>query len=128
MTNFNKDNFKFDGMYLNYVVDGESKFVARFKHDAAEHKVFANFIRKHFTVEEYFKAMEAGFTPSDIAEARGYASGHPRRFAKRAGFPATKMGTIQFLAKQYDYTREQYLQAVARHVESAAKVEMAIAA
>jgi hypothetical protein len=128
MTNFNKDNFNFDGMYLNYVVDGESKFVARFKTDAAEHKVFANFIRKHFAVEEFFKAVDAGFAPAEVAEARGYVSGFPRRAAKRNGYAATPAGVTKYLAFVYGYTNEQRIAALAAKAEKAVKVEMAIAA
>lgn len=131
MTNFVKDNFHFDGMYLNYKIDGEwanRKFVARFKIDAPEHKVFINFITKNFTVEEYFKALDAGFTPVAVAEARGYVSGHPRRAAKRNGYAPTPQGVTEYLAATYGYTNEQRIEALAAKAAKAVAVEMAIAA
>lgn len=68
---FEKDGFNFDGMYLTYLVDGERKFVARFKRGGMGH--FKSFLVKNFTVEEYFSMLET-MTPMDILFTKGYCS------------------------------------------------------
>ena len=96
MTKFNNDQFEFYGGYLNYVTDeGERKFVARFKYMRAGQGSFRTFLRKNFTVEEYFAATDGDAlanAPLNVLEAKGYLLPHVAKMCKRAGYPATPEG------------------------------------
>ena len=73
--NFDKANFRVNGMYLIYVdTDGKELFVARFKRNASERKSFMNFLIKNFTFEEYFGALVRTGAPLDILRSKGYVS------------------------------------------------------
>ena len=66
MTKFTKKNLLDDGMYVHYCPDGfrtlykDRKFVARFKYMKRNLGPFCTFLRKNFTVEEYFARLDAG--------------------------------------------------------------------
>jgi hypothetical protein len=82
MTRFTTSNLKLEsrGEYLMYTdAAGKQHFVARFKHVKHGGR-FARFLRKHFTVEEYFAAYAAGTPPLTIIEAKGYV--HPMTRAR----------------------------------------------
>lgn len=93
MTNFNRKDFSYHGGYLMYEGDcgrftkyyaepchatrlgtAKSEFVARFKYCKKDKPGFLTFLINNFTVEEYFAALEAGYSPAPILEARGYVS------------------------------------------------------
>jgi len=127
---FDKTKFKFDGMYLSYRTEQDfDKFVARFKHDPKEHKVFINFLCKHFTPEEYFKAYHAGCTPDQILESRGYVTGNVRRFCKQRGVKNPKPhDVLDVLAEVNGYSNNALASAVMRLEARMQEVEDAIAA
>jgi hypothetical protein len=58
MTAFIKDNF-YGSEYVDYNIDGKSKFVARFKYKRGSKGSFITFLIKNFTVEEYFGRLDA---------------------------------------------------------------------
>jgi len=55
-------------------------------------------LRKKFTVEEYFARLDAGETPVDIAESKGYIMPHIKKWLKRDGYPTTPAGYKQYIA------------------------------
>lgn len=77
-TRFVKENFRWDGMYLNYVTDAKKnawgEFVARFKYCRRDRVSFQKFLTANFTVEEYFTARKNGGTPVGILKAKGWIS------------------------------------------------------
>jgi len=80
MTAFTKDNLVKNGMYIHYVADGERRFVARFKHARDGQATFMTFLRKNFTVEEYFHELEVNDVPPlKIVEEKGYLLPHIKR-------------------------------------------------
>ena len=78
MTKFNKDDFSYDGMYLNYLGDYEGAeysragtrkplFISRFKYRGAFTKArVQKKIMELFSVERYAKLMKDGGTPLGI--------------------------------------------------------------
>ena len=92
MTNFKKENFKFDGMYLTY----ESNVVARFKYQHKAWKNFVNFLVKNFTVEEYFGRLKCE-SPLEIMESKGYLLPHVKKMLKSSGYPITVEGFKAYL-------------------------------
>jgi hypothetical protein len=105
MTAFTKTNLEFDGMYLMYVTPGSDTrtFVARFKRGASG--TFVTFLKKNFTVEEYFARREAGEAPLEIAESKGYLLPHIKKWLKAGGYPVTvegfKMMVADNVARKY---------------------------
>jgi hypothetical protein len=77
-TRFAKDNFRWDGMYLNYVTDAKAnpwgEFIARFKYDRRDRASFQKFLMANFTVEEYFAARKADLAPAEILRRKGWVS------------------------------------------------------
>lgn len=67
MNTFKKDNFKFEGGYLTY----NKKFVARFKYTRLQKSYFVNVLIKYFEIDEYFKMLNSGITPSKILQSKG---------------------------------------------------------
>tara|TARA_R110000824_G_scaffold162733_3_gene338444 strand:- start:2549 stop:2908 length:360 start_codon:yes stop_codon:yes gene_type:complete len=106
MTQFTKENLIDDGMYVHYCPNGYStpyadrKFVARFKHLKRDLKPFCTFLRKNFTVEEYFARMDAGENPSEILEIKGYISSHIKARLRKGGYPVTPAGYKAWWAYQ----------------------------
>ena len=110
MTNFVKEDFHWDGMYLMYRGDvGEfqqyyekvredgsrvkrDRFVARFKYGSKPWKTWVNFLVKHFSVEDYFGRYDAGESPLDIMRSKGFISPAEKKKLKAAGFAPTKLG------------------------------------
>jgi|TARA_R110000822_G_scaffold48453_5_gene127610 hypothetical protein len=91
-TNFERDKFTWDGMYLMYMGNFEGAklmdevhpdchpswvgklkpaFIARFKYGKKPWKAWVNFLVKNATVEEYMRAMEESH-PVGAMEALGY--------------------------------------------------------
>ena len=111
MTTFNKEQFTFDGMYLNYEGDqGEfnqyytepchpsrlgtvkSMFIARFKYGRKPYKTWINFISKNFTVEEWAtlagkNGMES--SPVAIMKTKGFLDGGEKKLCKAHGLAPT---------------------------------------
>ncbi len=115
-TAFNKDDFSWDGMYLNYQgeqgevgrkfedVYGADKchpsrigtvvpmFIARFKYGSKPYKTWINFICKHFTVEEWFNLADRSgedMTPDAIMKSKGFLDAHEKKLCKKYGLAPT---------------------------------------
>lgn len=97
MTAFNKDDFMNYGMYVHYMVEGDSKFVARFKYASSGKRSFITFLIKNFTVEEYFGRLAAGETPLTILQSKGYLQPHIKKYLKQLGYPVTSAGYERFI-------------------------------
>ena len=64
MTPFTKENLIMDGEYVMYKAVGQApRFVARFKYVRGEKAHFVAFLKKNFTVEEYFAQVDAKVSP-----------------------------------------------------------------
>jgi hypothetical protein len=98
MSQFNKAQFNFHGGYLAY--GNDRKFVARFKYSSRDRAGFQSFLIKHFSVEEYFAALDAGVAPVRILETKGYVSATVGRILKDAGYPVTQDGFSAYIAAQ----------------------------
>jgi len=98
---FDKTQMTWDGEYLMYKGQdsGERNFVARFKRKCDRTK-FAEFLRKNFTVEEYFSHRAAGVAPLTILESKGFVSATVQKILKNAGYPATQEGKQKYLDDQ----------------------------
>ena len=92
-TPFQKDLFRWDGMYLQYegrhgltrnyeedyddchptrVGTPQPTFIARFKYGRKPYKQWINFICKNFTLEEWVANHGQNKAPYEIMRARGY--------------------------------------------------------
>ena len=96
MTAFTDKNIIKDGPYLHYRPEGgtyrDEKFIARHKHMRRNQRGFKSFLKKHFTVEEFFARMEAGESPLAILQSKGYIPAHIKRWMREGGFPITAEG------------------------------------
>ena len=95
---FTKTNLVKSGPFVIYtetgLTSGEgTRVVARFKRGGAG--PFMTFLRKHFTVSEYFARRDAGETPIEIAESKGYVSPNLRKALRSRGYPATAAGLAE---------------------------------
>lgn len=90
---FQKDNFKWDGMYLHY----GDRFVARFKHSRKNKASFQSFLIKNFEVEEYFSLLEDS-TPVQVLQTKGYVSRSVANFMKIAGYSPDYNGYQKYLS------------------------------
>jgi len=96
MTAFTKENLHKDGPYIFFATPEnrwnhkEHRFVARFKTAGAGS--FMTHLRKNWTVETYFAAMEAGEAPLQIVKRTGYLLPHIKRWLKDDGYPQTQAG------------------------------------
>jgi|TARA_R110000737_G_scaffold292782_1_gene299361 hypothetical protein len=120
MTNFVKNNFEFDGMYLNYAgpfagqktydeVYGTDKihpsrigkkkeaFIARFKYSTGGMSAFKKFLCNNFTIEEYLDLLDSGLAPITALETKGYISPAIKKMLKKQGYPQTQEGQTQML-------------------------------
>lgn len=95
---FTRKDFNWDGMYLTYGTD--RRFVARFKRQKKDRAGFTSFLIKNFTVEEYFAAYDAGKSPVDILESKGYVTLTVRQIITRAGYPGTLEGRDAYIKAQ----------------------------
>lgn len=106
MTAFTKENLSYFGGYIHYRPHGEydptdQRFVARLKYAATSSKgPYMTFLRKNFTVEEYFGRIDAGESPLTILESKGFLLSHIKKNLKRAGYPVTKAGFDQMIQDQ----------------------------
>ena len=97
MTAFTKENLINGNGWISYVAaDGSQKFVARFR--TAGTGTFMTFLRKNFTVEEYFAALDAGESPLNIAQAKGYLLPHVKRTLKEYGYEVSVSGFNAYIA------------------------------
>ena len=117
MAKFTNKNFKFDGMYLKYKVDGENRFVARFKMGGMV--AFKKFLRENFTVEEYFARIDAGENPTPILESKGYIPSHIKARLRKAGYPTTAAGYKDWWAYQMKLADENMAKRIAREKDMA---------
>jgi hypothetical protein len=95
MIAFNKEKFRWDGMYLMYEGDlgvhgvyyfsnmaggchptrhatQADLFIARFKYGRKNWKTWVNFIVKNFTVDRWVEMQNAGVTPVDAMLTAGF--------------------------------------------------------
>ena len=98
---FNTHNLtKESGGYIMFhQPQGAPVVVARFKYRTPAGS-FMKLLRKHFTVEEYFTRLNAGETPTEIAESKGYIDPNIKKLLKQKGYPLTKAGQAQFVQDQ----------------------------
>jgi hypothetical protein len=106
---FTKSNLTQHGGWVEYRaehLDGaeinRSKFVARFKTGGVG--TFMTFLRKNFTVKEYFGLLDGGMSPLDIVESKGYLLPHIKKWLKRGGYPVTPAGFKQSIADMVSKT------------------------
>tara|TARA_R100001594_G_scaffold88166_1_gene122462 strand:+ start:2757 stop:3104 length:348 start_codon:yes stop_codon:yes gene_type:complete len=104
-TPFTKENLIVDGAYVYYSPSGrayapDQKFVARFKHMRRNRGPFMTFLRRNFTVEEYFSRLDAGESPVAILESKGYVPSHIKKWLREAGYPQTPEGFDAWIAAQ----------------------------
>ena len=92
-TPFQKDLFRWDGMYLHYegrhgltrnyeedypdchptrVGTPQPIFIARFKYGRKPYKTWINFICRNFTCEEWVMVQKENRAPLRIMQAKGY--------------------------------------------------------
>jgi hypothetical protein len=99
-TSFNKESFRWDGEYLNYVTNAKKntwgEFVARFKYNRRDKDSFVNFLVRNFTVEEYFAELAKGISPLPILESKGYLTARAKKTLKEFGLPPTPAGKKQY--------------------------------
>jgi len=113
MTKFTKDNLRNDGGYVHFYPDGNTtgdcgpRFVARFKHMKRNMGPFCTFLRKNFTVEEYFARMDAGETPVAILRSKGYIPSHIKAWMRKAGYPTTPAGYVAWTTHQRKLADEE---------------------
>ena len=91
MTQFNKELFKFDGLFLMY----DGAFVARFKRGGMAS--FKNFLIKNFSVEEYFQMCE-NMSPVEILATKGFVMPNTAKVLKLYGFEPISEGQKQYIA------------------------------
>lgn len=96
MTKFDKAQFNSDGEYVTYGAD--RKFVARFKYQRGGKGSFITFLIKNFTVEEYFARYDAGVTPLEILESKGYLQPHIKKVLQENGYEVSVAGKKQYLS------------------------------
>lgn len=89
---FTRQGFRQDAMWVYY----NGRFVARFKWQKSAVGSFIKFLREHFTVEEYFSRLDAGETPIEIVESKGYLVPVIRRKLREAGYDDTIEGYRQY--------------------------------
>ena len=126
MTNFIKDNFRFDGMYLMYTGDqgycteyyadepgthptrvGKARdmFVVRFKYGSKPWKTWVNFMVKNFTVEEYATRIAHNESPVAIMQSKGFLEPALKKQCKNAGYPQTVEGWKKMISDKVDADR-----------------------
>jgi hypothetical protein len=105
-TKFTKENLIGCNGYVFFHKDGREtayvnrEFVARFKYVKRNMGPFMTFLRKNFTVEEYFDRYDAGETPLAIVKSKGYIASHIKAEMKRAGYPRTLAGHTAWWAAE----------------------------
>jgi len=82
-----------------YPPQGNPIFVARFKYRSPAGS-FMTILRKKFTIEEYFTRLNAGETPIEIAESKGYLQPHIKRELKKKGYPLNRAGFDMLIQDQ----------------------------
>lgn len=117
MTAFTKENILIDREYVHYVPPGNDydgrdrskrQFIGRFKQNRVNrgHKAaFIAFLKKNFTVEEYFARMDKGETPHGILESKGYVMPHIKRELRANGLPETPEGLRTLIRNQIEARR-----------------------
>jgi hypothetical protein len=101
---FTKENLFNHRGYITFSADGlqgsrDAKFVARFKYGAKSSAgPFMTFLRKNFTVEEYFARLDAGESPLPIAKSKGFMLSHIKKYLREGGYPVTPAGFDQYIA------------------------------
>lgn len=90
MTKFNKENFKFDGLFLMY----DGAFVARFKRGGMG--AFKSFLVKNFSVEEYFQ-LSKDLAPVEILATKGFVMPNTAKILKKFGFEPNAAGQKAYI-------------------------------
>ena len=98
--NFTKDNLLNDGKFVYFIEEGKAKrFVARFR--IGSPKTFMTHLRKNWTVEDYFTALEEpGTAPLEIVKKTGYMLPHIKKWLREGGYPVTPAGFEQMVKDQ----------------------------
>ena len=99
---FKKDQFNYSNGYLHYTDDNGTKcFVARFKYaQTSSRSSWVTFMVKHFTVEEYFLALEDS-SPLQVMQGRGYVLSHIKKWMKSDGWTdLTHEGYMEWLSQR----------------------------
>jgi predicted PP-loop superfamily ATPase len=104
MSKFDEKLFEKSGGYLFY----SSKFVARFKYSSRDLSGFKSFLKKNFTVEEYFNLIQEGYAPVTILESKGYISATVKRLLKSIGYAPTVEGKKAYLEQQIERSKERF--------------------
>lgn len=101
--NFTKENlYSSAGWIQVQIYNGktyEYKFVARCRNQKHAGP-FKTFLKKNFTVEEYFEAYDLGTPPLLILQSKGYISPNMRKVLRKAGYSATPEGNRRYLEAQ----------------------------
>lgn len=121
MTAFNKDDFRWDGMYLMYTGEqgycteyygheenihptrrgtARDMFIARFKYGRKPWKTYVNFLVKNFTVEEYATRSAHGESPVEIVQSKGMLEPALKKQCRDAGYPQTVAGWKQLISDE----------------------------
>lgn len=100
---FKKENFNYDGMYLMYNLKpgqhyGNNEFVARFKYQKYA-GAFKNFLIKNFTTDEYFSRYNAGESPLDILESKGFITPQAKKLCKKHNMVPSKENYMAIIRK-----------------------------
>lgn len=98
---FNEKMFDFHGGYLTYLTKGKRKFVARFKYNRGAMGPFKTFLKRNFTVGEYFELYDTGLTPIKILETKGYINPAMRKMCKKMGVEPTMANYLEALRSTY---------------------------
>jgi archaellum biogenesis ATPase FlaH len=102
MTQFTKENLVIGSDTIHYDNGtGQLQFVARFKYGRSSKGPFATFLKKNFTVEEYFSRMTSGEHPLPILQSKGFIQTHVKQWLKQANLPVTQEGYEIFKARQF---------------------------
>jgi len=84
--------------WIHANVNNERKFVARCR-NASDAKPFMTFLKRNFTIEEYFEMYDNGMAPLEILHTKDYISPNVRKILRHSGFPVNQEG-VKMLHKR----------------------------
>ena len=105
MAKFTNNNLVADGDYIllretGNIWDKNNRFVARFKHGGKRR--FLSFLKKNFTVAEYFELMEkkdargVQLSPGQVLESKGFLTDYRVKLCKENGYTPDIAGYRQY--------------------------------
>lgn len=98
MTKFTKETLTVSNENIMFFNGERCQTVARFKYARSSRTAFANFLIKNFTVEEFFGRVNAGETPLQIAESKGFMMAHIKKLLKEMGYEVSLAGRAKYIA------------------------------